>query len=324
MKKTRTPHILLISVIVLQFVLAELIELSNINFTVTQAIIISQVSILIPFAIYCLISRKNPLKVIRFKKINMLSAFMAFLVAIFSYPVVIFLNLVSMLFVENAVADIIPSVLQQGLGTGLLLMALLPAVVEETIFRGTLYNTYSKYNPLAGVLLSAVLFGFMHMNFNQIPYAIYMGIVAALLLEACDSIVAPMILHFTLNGSSLVLAFVTGSLQGDIEVPQVTDVRAALIESFRITAQDMNLPLTEAEINAMGPIIIIGCLISVGIFALMALAFVLVFIYITFCVNKRKPKEVFRRPVLGQKERFVDLWVIVFMLYAIYECIKSL
>jgi membrane protease YdiL (CAAX protease family) len=324
MKKTRTPHILLICVIVLQFVLAELIELSNINFTVTQAIIISQVSILIPFAIYCLISRKNPLKVIRFKKINMLSAFMAFLVAIFSYPVVIFLNLVSMLFVENAVADIIPSVLQQGLGMGLLLMALLPAVVEETIFRGTLYNTYSKYNPLAGVLLSAVLFGFMHMNFNQIPYAIYMGIVAALLLEACDSIVAPMILHFTLNGSSLVLAFVTGSLQGDIEVPQVTDVRAALIESFRITAQDMNLPLTEAEINAMGPIIIIGCLISVGIFALMALAFVLVFIYITFCVNKRKPKEVFRRPVLGQKERLVDLWVIVFMLYAIYECIKSL
>lgn len=324
MKKIRTPHILLLCVVVGQYILSKLIGLSNINFSMGQAIIISQLSILLPFGIYCVITKTNPFKVIRFKRTNFISCFLAFLIAIFSYPVVIFLNLCSMLFVENAVADIIPAVLEQGLFTGLFLMAFLPAVVEETVFRGTLYNTYSKYNPLTGVFLSAILFGFMHMNFNQIPYAIYMGIIAALLLEACDSIVAPMILHFTLNGSSLVLSFLTSGLQSDMEVPQVTDVREALIQSFKLTAQDMNFSLTEAEIDAMGPIIIIGCIISVGIFALMALAFVLVFIYITFCVNKRKPKEVFRRPEHGYKQRFVDLWVIAFMLYALYECIRSL
>ena len=324
MKKIRTPHILLLCVVIFQFAISTLIELSNVKFTMTQAILISQGSILVPFVLYCIMLQKNPFKIIRLKKIKFISVFMAFLVAVFSYPVVIFLNLFSMLFVENAVADIIPTVLQQGLGAGLLLMALLPAVVEETIFRGTLYNTYSKYNPLAGVFLSAVLFGLMHMNFNQVPYAIYMGIIAALLLEACDSILAPMTLHFTMNGSSIILAFFADELQTDTAVSETTNIKEALIESFKLSAQDMNLQLTDFQIESMGTFIIIGFLIMFGVIALVALAFVLIFVYITFCVNQRKPKEIFKRPEGVEKKRLLDLWVIAFMLYAIYECIKAI
>ena len=324
MKKIRTPHILLLCVVAFQFAITTLIGISDVKFNVTQAILISQGSILVPFGLYCVVMRKNPFKVIRLKKINVLSIFMAFLAAVFSYPVVIFLNLVSMMFVENAVAEIIPTVLQQGLLSGLLLMALLPAVVEETIFRGTLYNTYSKQNPLAGVFLSALLFGLMHMNFNQVPYAIYVGIIAALLMEACDSILAPMILHFTMNGSSLVLAFLTDNLQMDSTVSETTNIKEAFIESFKLSAQDMNLQLTEFQIESMGTFIIIGFLIMFGVIALVALAFVLIFVYIAFSANKRKPKEVFKKPEVTEKNRLIDIWVIAFILYAIYECIKSI
>ena len=232
MKRIRTPHILLLCVVISQFAITTLISVLSINLNVTQAILISQGSILVPFGLYCIVLRKNPFEVIRFKKMKPISAFFAFLAAIFSYPVVIFLNLLSMMFVENAVAEIIPEVLNQGLISGLFLIAFLPAVVEETIFRGTLYNTYSKHKPLAGVFLSAVLFGLMHMNFNQVPYAIYIGIIAALLLEATDSIIAPMILHFTMNGSSLVLSFFTEALQGEEAFTQSTNVEYSILLSL--------------------------------------------------------------------------------------------
>ena len=64
MKKIRTPHILLLCVVAFQFAITTLIGLSDVKFNVTQAILISQGSILVPFALYCLVQRKNPLKLL--------------------------------------------------------------------------------------------------------------------------------------------------------------------------------------------------------------------------------------------------------------------
>ena len=324
MKKISTSHILLLCVVLGQLAFAKILEILDIQYSMTIALVLSQLSILVPFGIYCIAAQKNPFKVIRLKKINFLSILFAFLVAIFSYPVVIFLNMVSMLFVENAVADLMPSVLGLGIIPALLLMAVMPAVVEETIFRGTLYNTYSKYNPVAGVFLSAVLFGLMHMNFNQLPYAIYIGIIAAVMLEACDTILAPMVIHFTMNGSSTVMAFITAGIQGEEALTQTTNFRETLIESFKLSAKEMALPLTETQIDEMGSFVIVIMLVLFAVFALIALAFVLIFIYIAFCVNKRKPKEVFKRPECVEKHRMVDIWVVVFTIYALYECFSSM
>lgn len=324
MKKSRTAHILLLAVLVGQFAFSKILGLLELRYSVTGALILSQLTILVPFGIYCVVTRKNPLEIIRFKKINMISVFMAFLVAIFSYPIVIFLNMVSMLFVENAVVDIMPSVLELGIGPALLLMAVTPAVVEETIFRGTLYNTYSKSNPVAGLFLSAVLFGLMHMNFNQLPYAIYIGIIAVLMLEACDSILAPMIIHLTMNGSSTVLAFITTALQGEEALTQTTNFREALIESFKLSAKEMALPFTEAQIDEMGALVILISLAAFAVFAIIALAFVLIFVYIAFCVNKRKPKEVFKKPESIEKRGMVDIWLVIFTIYTLYECFSSM
>ena len=45
---------------------------------------------------------------------------------------------------------------------------------------------------------------------------------------------------------------------------------------------------------------------------------------IAFCVNKRKPKEVFKRPECVEKHRMVDVWVVIFTIYALYECFSSM
>lgn len=323
--KARKEHFFLVIIILFQLAVAWGINAFEIGMSVTMALLISQLSILLPFLVYCVIGKKNPFKTIRLKKIKPVSIFFAFLIALFSYPVVIFLNMVSMLFVENAMTDVMPAVLKMGLFPGLFFMAVLPAFVEETIFRGMLYNKYSQYRPVAGIVLSAVLFGLMHMNFNQMPYAIYLGIIMAILLEVTDSILAPMIVHFTMNASSTILVFVSESLlKNGTEESAGTDLLSSFRESYHMTIEQMGMEMTQAQLDELFPVYIAGIIIGFAVIAVIALAIVIVLICAVANINGRPVKQVLKKKESEEKSRFVDIWLILFVIYTLYECIRSI
>lgn len=344
MKKISSAHILLLVIAAVQ--LAAALGLSLIMALVPgfyipiwAQLLLSPVTMFIPFAVYCIWTKSNPLKVIRFKKVKPASIILAILVMIFSYPVILALNFISMLFVDNAMASVIPSVMKMGLIPALIFMAVIPAVMEETIFRGCLYNTYSRVRPLAGVFLSALLFGLMHMNFNQMPYAFFLGVIMALMLEATDSILITMIMHFGLNGFTTVLSYFTmGSAQSMTESLSLTET---LTQTYRqaLSQQGLYSSMSEAQIDAMVSDMVpqmIGIFVGVlAVIALVALIVVLALIYATFAVNGRKPKEILlARPadqayVQGfrgkiKKNRMMDVFVIIFIIYALEECIRSI
>lgn len=50
------------------------------------------------------------------------------------------------------------------------------------------------------------------MNFNQMPYAVFLGILMVLMMEACDSIVAPMCMHFFMNGISTTVGYFSSDI----------------------------------------------------------------------------------------------------------------
>ena len=323
MKKVSTSNVILVIIVIFQFMFAKMIGIINIRLSMPATLFVSQLTILIPFLIYCLLQKQNPLKMIRFKKMKPISVFFAFLIALCSYPVVIFLNMVSMLFVENAMTDVMPAVLEMGLLPGLCFMALMPAIVEETIFRGMLYNTYSKYRPVAGIILSAVLFGLMHMNFNQMPYAIYLGIVMALVMEACDSIIPSMVIHFTMNASSTIMVFLSQGMLETAEQTQNTDLKSALMESYTMTMEQMGMELSQTQLEAMFPAFIAGMVLVFAIIALVAFAIVMILVYAVASINDRPLKEVLRKKESENKTRMIDIWVIIFAIYTLYECIRS-
>ena len=324
MKKIRTSNMLLVIVILFQLAFVKIVNIANIRMTVPMALLFSQLTILLPFLIWCILAKKNLFQEIRFKKTKPISIFFAFLIAIFSYPVVIFLNLVSMLFVENAVAEVMPSVLSMGLIPSLFFMAVLPAFVEETIFRGMLYNTYSKYRPVAGVILSAVLFGLMHMNFNQMPYAIYLGIIMAIMMEVCDSIIVPMVVHFTMNASSTILSFLSSELlQASGEAAASSDLKSAFMESYTMTIEQMGIEFSQAQMDAMFPMFMAAMIVGFGIVAIGALAVVVILMNAVANINNRPLKQVFKKKT-EEKLRFMDIWLILFVIYTLYECVVSL
>lgn len=82
---------------------------------------------------------------------------------------------------------------------GIIIIGCLPGFIEETLYRGIIFTAFRKRSILTGVVISALSFGLMHMNFNQILYAVYLGAVFALVVEATGSIVSTMILHMLFN-----------------------------------------------------------------------------------------------------------------------------
>lgn len=78
-------------------------------------------------------------------------------------------------------------------------LALLPAIVEELIFRGLILKSLMKYGAAKAVIISALLFLFFHMNPGQTVYQFMLGIVLALVTVYSGNLVLAMILHFVNN-----------------------------------------------------------------------------------------------------------------------------
>ena len=177
----------------------------GIGFSVEISLIVSQLLFWIPIAVYLLIERINLFQLVPFRKISISTVGMLVLFAVFLIPVMAWINMISMIFVENTVAVLDQQVQGNSLIVNLLLMAVMPSVSEELMVRGVYFHQYKVSGIFKGALMSGIVFGMMHMNFNQFSYAVVLGMIMALLVEATGSIFSSMMVHFVFNGYSVVL-----------------------------------------------------------------------------------------------------------------------
>lgn len=78
-------------------------------------------------------------------------------------------------------------------------VSLVPALAEEFAFRGVLMGTLRKYGDAFAIISSAVLFGAMHGNISQIPFAFILGLLFAFVDCKTNSIIPSIIIHFLNN-----------------------------------------------------------------------------------------------------------------------------
>lgn len=87
----------------------------------------------------------------------------------------------------------------------LLIVAILPAICEEFLFRGVLYASISsKCSPKVAILLSGILFGIMHLDPTRMILTSILGIVFAYTLYYSKSIFIPILLHLINNGVAVI------------------------------------------------------------------------------------------------------------------------
>lgn len=95
----------------------------------------------------------------------------------------------------------------QSLAVNLLVMALLPAVLEELLFRVTLLGTLRRYGDGTAVLLSALLFGAMHGYAAQSLFAFLVGLVLGYITVTTGNVYIAMAIHFANNALSILISY---------------------------------------------------------------------------------------------------------------------
>lgn len=188
----------------------------KIKLSMIPALLVSQGIVLVPVLLSLIVTRTRLKGFIPCKKIKFTSVLMIIAVTYLSMPLISVTNLISMLFVENEANNLMAGF--EGISPFLLVLivGILGPMNEEFIFRGVLYHGYRQSGRIIGaVILSSVLFGMMHLNFNQMAYAIVVGIIGVLLIECTGSIFASMIFHATINTTSMLAAFAQGAIGKD-------------------------------------------------------------------------------------------------------------
>lgn len=199
--------------------------------------ILSQVILIIPAIVYLLKEKISFADAVRFRPVRPANIMLLILLTILITPLMTLINAISMLFAQNTTMYTMTNLASQNnlliaVGT----TALIPCIFEESVYRGIFYNEYRKVKPLAAIFLSAFLFGILHLNFNQFSYAFTMGIVFALIIEATDSILSTMIVHFFINAGSIVTLYAYPKLLAYLEMNYYSAIERGDYESSeRIT-----------------------------------------------------------------------------------------
>ena len=94
----------------------------------------------------------------------------------------------------------------------LLIIAVLPGILEEMVFRGCVLRMLRPYGDLFAVFVSALTFGLMHGNLRQIPFATIVGLVLGWLYVTTNNIWIPIVVHFLNNAVSVTMEYLAFSL----------------------------------------------------------------------------------------------------------------
>ena len=195
----------------LQLIIAVLDQVFGIDIffgSLALQLLYSQVLLALPGLIYLLCFRKR-VGILRFKKIKFTNILLCILIYICLTPILNFLNATSMLYSSNVISSVMFGVSDEvPFLLGLLLIAILPCLLEEMVYRGIFYNTYREAAGFGAALLCGLLFGLVHGNLNQFTYAFVLGVVFALIVEATDSLWSTVICHALVNSFSVCYIYV--------------------------------------------------------------------------------------------------------------------
>ncbi len=123
-----------------------------------------------------------------------------------------------------------------GLMVNLLMIAILPAIGEEFLFRGVLLRLFREWtkNPHVAVLITAFLFSALHMQFYGFLPRFILGIILGYLFVWTRSIWVPVLVHFVNNGIAVVAAwyYARGKIEQDFESIGAVEQPFIVISSF--------------------------------------------------------------------------------------------
>lgn len=175
--------------------------------------------------------------------------------------------------------------MSQGLLTSMLLIAVLPAICEELLFRGMIQRGLERLGAGWGIFLSGLLFGLFHFDFQRLAAQMIIGFIAAYAVYRTGSIFNGMILHFMNNGLLTLLSnYSVKAAEGT-----ATQIVADPFETteFQLLAEQYNMTLEQL----LG---LLAIVLSVTLVFSLIVVFGLLLILRTITKNTAEKPEIIR------------------------------
>lgn len=260
MNPKKVNWLFLTTLLVEAAVMAFMYLCSDISLGIIESLLLSQLIVLVPAVLFLFGTKTDPGRLIAHNRPKFTTALLVVVFTFLCMPAIIAVNAFSMLFVDNEVAGLQSYMLSVPWWQILLMVGIIGPVSEEFVFRGVIYHGYKTSQRFVGsMLLSALLFGLTHLNFNQMSYAVLVGIVSVLLLEGSGSIFYSMLFHICINTTNVVQMLVQKA-QGTIMSQE---------ESMAYIERTMQMPYKQAlavfvsvyAVIAAGATALAGCLL---------------------------------------------------------------
>lgn len=235
-----TQYLVMMAVWIIAGLLVSVAGLDRyLNYYSSHALV--ELELLVPVLVLLFMDRFEVMRGTRMKVIGIKVILWTLLLSLILIPIMTFLNLLSQLVVPN---DLVVQIEHFTMLTGsvvwdkplwlnLLYMAVLPAVVEEYLFRGVLFQGFRSCGLFKTAVMTSLMFALAHGNLNQFLYAFAIGLFLAYLVEASGSVYAAMLAHMFLNSATVALVYLERVLPENIT--------SALVEAENTSVKDLSL-----------------------------------------------------------------------------------
>ena len=172
---------------------------------------------LLPLVLYALLFGGIPFRRMRFAMPTAVSIPLQILLAVI---LLVGTSLISMLLER---VGIVSSESAGGTGIGtpsivaIAVAAILPAALEEIIFRGVIMSSFEPCGVSPAIIGSSLLFAFAHMSFEKLPLYFFAGVILAFSAYVSRSIFVPIFLHAVYNIASLCLGDYLSGIAAHLE-----------------------------------------------------------------------------------------------------------
>ncbi len=171
-------------------------------------VFVLDICLLIPVFAYTIKKGDSIVEAFGFKGIKVATFFQTILLVIVVSPMSMFANVLSQFIVPNVMVQSVDQFASESVGLTLVATVLCAPVVEEIVCRGFFTNRINKTMSFtAAAIISALMFGVLHLNINQFCYATVLGLIFAYTNRASGSVFTSMIMHIVFNGYNMALLF---------------------------------------------------------------------------------------------------------------------
>lgn len=91
---------------------------------------------------------------------------------------------------------------------GIVLLAFVPAVLEELVFRGAILQGLKRYGKWVAIFSTSALFVLLHGSLQQVVFPFLMSIILCQTALKNDNVLASIVVHFVSNTTSLVVSYI--------------------------------------------------------------------------------------------------------------------